>query len=72
MKQLQELLVKFFIIMSMIIVMGMFIPMVITTIVVIFTPTTFAYIIGESVIFWIFTIIGCIVSACYISSKLNE
>ena len=59
-------------IITIIFILGLFVPMLISTIVVIFTATTFESIISESAIFWLFTLIGWLCSSVYINEALTK
>lgn len=52
--------------------LGLLIPILISTIVVLNTKATFGEIISESVIFWIFTIIGWILAAIFVDMCFDE
>lgn len=52
--------------------MGLLIPMLITTVLVAFTSLQYDEVIGSSVIFWLFTIIGWWISAMYINDVLTK
>jgi hypothetical protein len=63
---------KAVIILTIVFTLGLFVPMLISTFVVVFTPTTFESIIYESVVFWIATIICWIIAGTYINESLNK
>ena len=72
MKNLISKTVEAFLIIGIVFVLGLLVPMLVTTLVVVFTKETFNNIIGTSVIFWLFTIIGWIISAIFVDNKISE
>lgn len=72
MKHLLNSAVKALMILFIIFIMGLFVPMLITTLLVILTKTTYTEVITESVVFWLFTIIGWFMSAIFVNDELND
>ena len=53
-------------------ILGIFVPFLIVTFLVIFTGSHYDELIEGNVAFWIFTGIGWIVAGCYINEKIEE
>jgi len=70
--QLIKKTIEAFMILGIIFVMGLFVPMLISLFVVIFTSATFESIISEGVVFWLFTVIGWFLSAFFVNDALKE
>lgn len=55
-----------------VLILGMFIPFVISSFIVIFSDYTYQQCVVENVIFWIFTIICWVVSGIYINDVVTK
>ncbi len=53
-------------------VLGILGPIMITTILVSFTSVTYCQIIGHSEVFWVFTIIGWVISGVFINDMIKK
>lgn len=67
-----EKLIEAIIILLSVFILGVFIPFLIASLVVLSTDTTYCQIIGGGALFWVFSVIGWIISAVYINEMVTE
>jgi hypothetical protein len=72
MKNLINKSLEAILILLIVFILGLFVPMLITTLVVIFTKTTYCEVFTTSVVFWIFTIIGWVIAAIFVNDEIDR
>lgn len=76
MKQLLNSAIKAMVILAVIFVIGMFIPMLITSFIVLFSSTQYDEIIagngGNTFAFWFFSLVGWIFAMLYMNDVINK
>lgn len=72
MKNLINKSLEAILILLIVFILGLFVPMLITTLVVTFTKTTYNEVFTSSVVFWIFTVIGWVCSAIFVNDEMTR
>lgn len=71
MKNVVTKVLEALLILTMVLILGLFVPFIVSSIVVLATKMTYSEIIS-SFLFWLFTVAGWIIAADYVNTKLNE